>query len=339
MASESGVRPRAPTHRMLNTDTFLDILRSNYLPLTKEQGRSARVYLHKSMEPIPPAHLTRQNKRKRFSENKVERLVLKAQICVWYKEAWMSVQFMEHELDEGETLETMRLRQRVIDSIFNGCAKANAHHFATLCELSTHDFEGEVEALVEASRVDATPPVRDVFYVRTDCEKVRLGVFIQHHARTLAREAGEDGVVVYMAQDRTWRALTAQMRVLATHGLAHLDLNPGNLVVTRGLPRPVQVIDLANALRPSDHFPVREACTKAERAELGNQWRMTIMAQHLLRMWNVPAMREKSEFIEKLLPRMRELVQGEQDKCDALLARHLVPGKSPAEYYNVSLYE
>ena len=339
MASESGLSPRTANHRMLDTDTFLEILRENYIPLSKEQGRSARVYLHKSMDFVPRAHVTRQNKRKRFVEKKVERLILKAQICVWYKQTWMSVQFMEHELDEGETLETMRMRQQIIESIFNGCARENKKHFATLCELSTHNFEGEVEALVEASRFDATPPVRDVFYVRTDWENVRLGVFIQHHARTLAREAGEDGLVAYMAQERTWRALTAQMRALAHHGLAHLDLNPGNLVVTRGLPRPVQVIDMANALRPSDHLPVREECSKAERTELGDQWRMTIMAQHLLRMWNVPAMREKSAFIEKLLPRMRELVQCEQDKCDALLARHLIPGKSPAQFYNVSLYE
>jgi hypothetical protein len=339
MASKSDSAARHRTHRMVETDTFLEMLRNDFVPLGKEHGRSARVYMHKTMEPMPRPHLTRQNKRKRLSVNKVERLVLKAQICVWYKDAWMSVQIMEHELDDGETPETLRARQQIIESIFNGSVKAHEHNFNTLCELTTHDFEGEVEALVDASRVDATPPVRDVFYARTDCDRVRIGVFIQHYSRTLEHEAGEEGVVKYMAQERTWRALVAQMRVLAAHGLAHLDLNPGNLVVTRGLPRPVQVIDLANALRPSDHLPVHKECSKAERAELGNQWRMTIMAQHLMRMWNVPAMRRDSVFMESLLPRMRELVHSEQDKCDALLARHVVPGQSLAEFYNVTLYE
>jgi hypothetical protein len=233
----------------------------------------------------------------------------------------------------------MRARQKIISSIFKGCAKMYERHFDTLCELTTHDFEGEIEALLSASRVDATPPVRDVFYVRTDFDKVRLGVFIQSRARTLESEAAGGDVAAYMAQPRTWRAITAQMRVLAQNGMAHLDLNPGNLVVTRGLPRPVQVIDLANALRSSDHIPLYKDTTDAERAQLGTQWRMALMAQHLLRMWNIPSMRARDVFTEKLLPRIRELVQVEQDKCDALLARYLVPGQSPAQFYEVNLYE
>ncbi len=120
--------------------------------------------------------------------------------------------------------------------------------------------------------------------------------------------------------------------------MAHLDLNPGNLVVTRGLPGRCRSLIWPTrcGLRT---IPLYKDTTDAERAQLGTQWRMALMAQHLLRMWNIPSMRARDVFTEKLLPRIRELVQVEQDKCDALLARYLVPGQSPAQFYEVNLYE
>jgi len=144
---------------------------------------------------------------------------------------------------------------------------------------------------------------------------------------------------IQVMRERTfWRAMVRSMQNLAENGLAHLDMNPGNLVVTRGLPIPVQVIDLAEAYRPGNHLPFRDDVSEEDKTKTKRQWRLTIMAQHLVKTWTQEGMRDNEGFNTWILPRMNELMMEQQELCKVLMESTLLPGTNISNLYNTALY-
>lgn len=336
----NAIRP-APfkPYRTLEIEAYSELIED--YELISEQGASARVYGRKQSGGAE----TRASKRRKTCEETpvTEPCIFKAQIVVAQHldlrdgngpgSHWMSVQ-----IDESQTRQQEPRLWRILDDVFAGKGVPSARVLDHLRQMTTHSFCGEVKALTRAASIDATPVLKDAFFVETEHPEVYLGVFKQVRARTMEREARGGRAVHLLADPQFWRALVAQIRAMAADGLAHLDMNPGNIVVSPTLPIPVQFIDWAEAWRPGLHLPYADDVKPEEQKAMATQWRLTIMVQHLLKTWNIESMKKLEVFTETVLPRIRALLIKEQEKCAALAATHLKPGSDMARLYKTALY-
>lgn len=323
----------------------IDVFEREFLPnfdraACNTEGRSARIY--KTSTSIAGTKRKRGEAAARAPEHPLypEACVLKVQLLVLCGSKLRSVQFFENErMRDDESERDYTKRCRIINDIFHGRAAKHADHFDMFRELSTHEFAGEVKALRRAVESEITPPLHDAFLVKTDSDSMYLGCTVQSLGRPFIEVYEKVGIVQPLVDERNWGGLLIQMQAMARAGLAHLDINPGNLLVRRGHERPIQLIDFADALRPSHHFPFHDQVTKSDRDKLGALWRYLLMAIHLKRMWNTKSMKSLDGFTDILLPRMHKLVQKLSEKYLQAARQFLVPGTDAHALCDVFLYD
>jgi hypothetical protein len=132
------------------------------------------------------------------------------------------------------------------------------------------------------------------------------------------------------------RSFLRVLRLLSENGMAHLDLNFDNLVLTTHPTQPVMVIDLAAVYRVPSHVHLRSDATESDAKAWAQEWRYTLMILHLLRSWKV--LSGDALFDNTVRPAFEKELKAARSRTDALAKVLVRPGTSLKKIYDIEIW-
>jgi hypothetical protein len=261
-------------------------------------------------------------------------LILKEQLLVRKEDAFYSIQTCEVKDDKNDPWQKLfaKIRKNVER---NDPSQVSITHtdLSNLRQCTTHKWTEEARALFMVSNT-CTPELHDAYFVKTVHDDIRLGVTLQTEAETFPSNLTK--ALEIFCNPKVRRSFLRVLRLLSENGMAHLDLNFDNLVLTTHPTQPVMVIDLAAVYRVPSHVHLRSDATESDAKAWAQEWRYTLMIMHLLRSWKV--LSGDALFDNTVRPAFEKELKAARSRTDALVKVLVRPGTSLKKIYDIEIW-